>query len=541
MSPEQAAGKIDTLGPASDVYSLGATLYCLLTGRAPFNDADLVEQLHKVETGDFPPPRKLKAWIHPALEAICLKAMATDPARRYESPRKLTDDIEHWLADEPVSAWRDPLAERVRRWMRRRRTTVTAAAATLVAATVGLASVLAVQARANGELNKANGLLAESVRREKQANADLAAAASQIQARFDLALEAIKTFHTGVTEDVLLKNDNLNPVRDRLLREAAEFYKRLQARLSGQADRGSRRALGQAYSEMAKLASQLGATEQAIADQRQALAVRRGLADEAEADGEAKAEVGRSLIDLGNLLRESGRTDEARTSLEEARTRLTDLTRGSPAVTQFQRELASSHNDIANLLRQTGKSAEAMASYQAALVIQQKLADANPAVAQFQRGLAICHDNIGGLLIDAGKPAEALAAHQAARAIRQSLADASPADTEFQRLLAMSHQNIAYALSLTGKPEQALASYRAALAVRKSLADASPAYTWLQDDLASSHHNVGIELFRAGRPAKALASFRAARRSSRGWPTPTPRSPGRRKAWRRPTGIWESC
>ncbi len=94
---------------------------------------------------------------------------------------------------------------------------MTAAAAALVAATIGLAAVLAVQARANGALTKSNALLAESVRREQTANADLAAAAAQIQARFDLALEAIKTFHTGVAEDALLKNDNLQPVRDRLL------------------------------------------------------------------------------------------------------------------------------------------------------------------------------------------------------------------------------------------------------------------------------------------------------------------------------------
>ncbi len=79
MSPEQAAGRIADLGPASDVYSLGATLYCLLTGRAPFNDQDMAELLRKVERGDFPPPRKLKGWVDPALEAICLKAMATDP------------------------------------------------------------------------------------------------------------------------------------------------------------------------------------------------------------------------------------------------------------------------------------------------------------------------------------------------------------------------------------------------------------------------------------------------------------------------------
>ena len=109
MSPERAAGRISDLGPASDVYSLGATLYCLLTGKAPFADTDILELLRKVERGDFPPPRKLETWIDPALEAICLKAMATDPAQRYLTPRALADDVEHWLADEPVLAWREPI------------------------------------------------------------------------------------------------------------------------------------------------------------------------------------------------------------------------------------------------------------------------------------------------------------------------------------------------------------------------------------------------------------------------------------------------
>ena len=364
MSPEQAAGDLDRLGPRSDVYSLGAMLYCLLTGKPPFHGDDLGAMLRAVQRGEFPSPRSVDPSIDPALEAVCKKAMATDPEGRYATPRELADDVERWTADEPVSARPEPFAERARRWMRRRRTTVTAAAVALVVATLGLASVLAVQYRANVELAAAN---------------------TRVQARFDLALEAIKTFHSGVSEDVLLKNDNLKPVRDRLLKDAAEFYERLRGQLSGQADRKSRRALGQAYFEMAGLAGQIGATDQAIANYRQSLAVRRGLADAADADGEAKAEVGRSLIYLGDLLTEIGQTDEARTSYAEARTLLEGVTRAKPAVTQFQSDLASSHNNIGNLLAQTGKPAEALASYEAARAIRQTLADANPTVTEFQQ------------------------------------------------------------------------------------------------------------------------------------------------------------
>jgi serine/threonine protein kinase/Flp pilus assembly protein TadD len=139
-SPEQAAGRLDQLGPRSDVYSLGATLYCLLTGRAPFHEGEVGQVLRKVQRGDFPRPRDLDRHIAPALEAICLKAMALQPGERYASPRALADDLEHWLADEPFAAYREPRRQRLARWARRHRTAVTSAGvavALLLAGAVG--------------------------------------------------------------------------------------------------------------------------------------------------------------------------------------------------------------------------------------------------------------------------------------------------------------------------------------------------------------------------------------------------------------------
>ena len=124
MSPEQAAGDLDRLGPRSDVYSLGATLYCLLTGRPPFEGDDLGAVLRAVQKGDFPPPRAVDPSIDRALEAVCLKAMAIEPEDRYATPRALADDVERWAADEPVSAWREPLVRPGPAWGRRNRTAV---------------------------------------------------------------------------------------------------------------------------------------------------------------------------------------------------------------------------------------------------------------------------------------------------------------------------------------------------------------------------------------------------------------------------------
>ena len=89
MSPEQAAGQTSDLGPATDVYSLGATLYCLLTGKTPFETFDPALIYEKISSGEFPRPRQVDSRVPVALEAICLKAMALDPGGRYSTPRRL--------------------------------------------------------------------------------------------------------------------------------------------------------------------------------------------------------------------------------------------------------------------------------------------------------------------------------------------------------------------------------------------------------------------------------------------------------------------
>jgi serine/threonine-protein kinase len=152
MSPEQARGDLDALGPASDVNSLGATLYQLLTGRAAFEPADFPVMQARVIAGEFPPPRQVNRGVPAALEAICLKAMAREPRDRYASPRALADDLEHWLADEPVSAWREPWSVRARRRLARHRTLVTSGAAAVAVGLAGLVAVVVIQQGANQAL-----------------------------------------------------------------------------------------------------------------------------------------------------------------------------------------------------------------------------------------------------------------------------------------------------------------------------------------------------------------------------------------------------
>ncbi len=150
--PGAGAGELDRLGPRSDVYSLGATLYCLLCGKPPFEGDDVGVMLRAVQEGQFPRPSQLDPSLDRALEAIRLKAMATRPEDRYPTPKALADDLDRWLADEPVTAWREPFPRAARRWARRNRTAVTSAAVALLAGVVGLSAVLAVQTRAKADL-----------------------------------------------------------------------------------------------------------------------------------------------------------------------------------------------------------------------------------------------------------------------------------------------------------------------------------------------------------------------------------------------------
>lgn len=136
MSPEQAAGRLDEIGPGADIYSLGATLYQLLTGTTPHPDEpDLGVLLAQIEQGRITPAERRAAWLPRPLAAICRRAMAPLPQDRYPTARAVADDVDRWLADEPVRAYAERLPERTFRWMRNHRTLViSAAAAQLVAA-----------------------------------------------------------------------------------------------------------------------------------------------------------------------------------------------------------------------------------------------------------------------------------------------------------------------------------------------------------------------------------------------------------------------
>ncbi|MDA0920217.1 MAG: protein kinase [Planctomycetota bacterium] len=127
MPPEQAAGKLDELDARTDIYSLGGILYKLLTNHQPIARGKIREVLKNVKEGNIIPPREHDSSIDKPLEAICMKALATNREDRYDSALKIASDIEAWLPDEPVSVYEEPWPVKAKRWAKRNRATVQSA------------------------------------------------------------------------------------------------------------------------------------------------------------------------------------------------------------------------------------------------------------------------------------------------------------------------------------------------------------------------------------------------------------------------------
>ncbi len=140
MSPEQAAGINDAIGPLTDVYSLGAVLYCLLTGHPPFRAANLMDTVAQVTNQEPIPPRQVNGAVERDLQTICLKCLQKDPAHRYESAEELGRDLERYLNLEPIKATAVGRVSRCWRWCRRN-PVIASLAATLATLLVALAIV----------------------------------------------------------------------------------------------------------------------------------------------------------------------------------------------------------------------------------------------------------------------------------------------------------------------------------------------------------------------------------------------------------------
>ncbi len=473
MSPEQAFGDLNRLGPRSDVYALGATLYCVLTGRPPFGGDDVLEVIRSVRQGEFAAPRQHDPSIDRGLEAVCLKAMALGPEDRYTTCRALADDIERWMADEPVSAFQEPWTQRLRRWMRRNRTVVSTAAAAAIVALVGLGTVAAVQTRANGQLSAKNLELTT-------ANQARARALDKADARVGLALGALERFRKTVAANLDVQNRPENAaLRDDLLQTPLAFFRTLRDDLRGdrEARPEDRLKLADAQLELARLTRDVGNQDSALEAAGEAAATLEALGGPGSPGEQLKSAQARLLDALelrARLQIDNGKRDDASKTLDRGEQLGEQLLIDVPAAENrlgFARILALR----ASFEAQTAKIDAALATLARAQPILDAAsahADGGPVVARLQAQLL---DQAAEVQFHAGKHKEAIQSSRAAVSLLEPLIQRSPADWESRELLSDAHYRSAENLDSLSQRQEELEEMNKAIEIRRAMGRERPA------------------------------------------------------------------
>jgi len=451
MPPEQAAGRLDELGPASDVYSLGGTLYFLLTGRKPIEGETIGEVLKQAQTGGFAPPRTIKQDIPRALESVCLRAMATRPEARYASPQALADDIERFLADEPTAAHSEPLVVRTRRWMRKHPKSVAALAATLsvgLASTILIAAVVSAKnqelAAANTDLDLANTQLTQKNIELEEANEAERLAKEEAETRRQESEAVLQFFQDRVLAAARPEDQEGGLGINATIRAAVDAAEpQIEDSFADQplVEASIREALGSTY-------RYLGEAQLAIQQHDHARQIRRSRLGSGHRD---------TLLSMNNLAlayQDAGRPDKALPIHEET------LSLMKQNFGPDHPDTLISMNNVAEAYRHAGRLDEAMSIQESTLKLRkEKLGPDHPHTLSSMNNLAQVHE-------DAGRMDTALPIYEETlKLITQKLGA-----EHFDTLAVMG--NLAMAYLKAKQPKKALPLFDQFIATRRRLAEA---------------------------------------------------------------------
>jgi serine/threonine protein kinase/tetratricopeptide (TPR) repeat protein len=523
MAPEQAEGRLDLMDARMDVYGLGAILYHLLTGNAPFTGQDTPEVLDQVRHNPPQRPREVVGDTPLALEAVCLKALAKKREDRYPSAKALVEELRRWLADEPVSAYRDPLTVRLTRWGRRHRTAVTTAAVLLLTMTmalvVGLVVVNAEKDRTAEARRKPQEAL-DQVTQEQEKTREALIAKTAALGRSEKAEKSATTQRQLALKTV---RDVVGDIRARLQGQPAQ--QELRKALLSRAEAGLKEVAREADTAMAIdhetiwvhfelgdifLELEQGGSAEARKRYEKAHDLARQVWEANPDSVEAQRDLSVSHEKLGDVYLRLGDSQAALDSYKKALEIDQRLADADKASAQAQRDLSVSLSKLGNVYLRLWDSQAALDSYQKALEVRQRLADADKTSAQAQRDLSVSHNRLGDVYLELGDSKAALDSYKKGLEIRQRLPDADKTSAQAQRDLSISHEKLGDVYVQVGDNEAALDRYRSCHAIRERLADADKTSALVQRDLSVSHNRLGDVYLELGDSKAALDSYKKA-------------------------------
>jgi serine/threonine protein kinase/tetratricopeptide (TPR) repeat protein len=485
MSPEQALAKRGLTDHRTDVYSLGVTLYELLTLRPAFDGSDREELLRQIASEEPPPPRRLNRAVPRDLETVVLKAMAKEPAERYGTAQELADDLRRFLEDKPIKAKRPSAAQRARKWGRRHRAVVTTSALSLVLLMVALAVGVV--------------LLWKERERTRAAN-------QRLKENLQLALQALDEIHLQVTSARLHHYPERKQEDLELLKRTLAFYEGFAEQNSD--DPEVRHEMAKAYGKVGEIRDLLG--EHAAAEEAydRSNALLEELAEQSPAEPVYRFDLGENLVRLGQLQMEKGRYSGAEKSYRRAMAIFQQLADDFPEELPYRKGLAQSHNNLGVLLRLfTGRVEEAEEEQRQAQRLREKLAADEADNDEYQSALADSYCIMADILRHTGRPLEAEKELRRALPIRQGLAKRFPRIPLYADRLVSTHKGLALSLHDSDQLREAERAYRRAIAIGEYLVKVVPTMPAYQENLASCYQDLGRLLREVGRRPEAEEAF----------------------------------
>jgi serine/threonine-protein kinase len=483
MSPEQAQDA-GTVTASADLYSLGATFYHLLTGRAPFQAASIAETIRQIIDQEPVAPRQLNTAIDRDLETICLKCLEKDPQRRYARCADLADDLSRYLHGLPIVARPVGIPERIWRWCRRN---PVPASLTGLAVLLALATMLSIVVG----YRSTTAALAES------------------ESRLQQALAVVDELFTRVSEDELLNEPGMQPLRKDLLEKALKHYKYFLTESGGKEN---------IRDEVAAAHFRVGVILQTMGDAGEAekeLLLAKTILEQFLADHSENTQRMKSLADsfnaLGSLYNAEHRNDDSIEMFERSTAIRERLATIQPRNVEYQRLSANSRMNLGLAKVQLGEHEAGIKLMQEAQRNRQRLLISNPDAEKLRRDLAMGWYSLGETEIAQQNLPSAQEALRQAVLEFQTLLSRDSRSMSNRYFLGVSLRLLGGVLSETGALDAAIEAFEAATKPIRSLAVGNPDVVAYQAELAVLAMNLGTSYSEVNAMDRSLLAWQEAR------------------------------